>query len=418
MLLLSRLSEARSAGLPVLAVVRGSAINQDGASNGLTAPHGPAQQRVIRQALADAGLGPGDIDAVEAHGTGTRLGDVIEAEAFFATYGRQDRPVPLRLGSVKSNIGHTQAAAGVAGLIKMVQAMRHGVLPRTLHADEPTPRVDWSSERIALLTRAVEWPATDRPRRAGVSSFGISGTNAHVVLEEAPDGGAEAPLSTAAGGGATATAAAAASDRVGPGAVPGRAARSGRALVAFPVSARSVPGLRAQARRLHDHVTATPDASLADIGYSLATTRAALEHRAVVVARDRAGLLDSLRAVAEGDDRSGVHTGTSRPHGSTAFLFTGQGSQRVGMGRELYESRHLHPAFARSLDECCALLDPLLPVPLRDVMFAGPGTEKGALLDTTRFAQPALFALGTALFRQFEAWGCAPARWPDTRWAR
>ncbi|MFG3240164.1 type I polyketide synthase [Streptomyces sp. NPDC048157] len=404
MLLLSRLSEARSAGLPVLAVVRGSAINQDGASNGLTAPHGPAQQRVIRQALADAGLGPGDIDAVEAHGTGTRLGDVIEAEAFFATYGRQDRPVPLRLGSVKSNIGHTQAAAGVAGLIKMVQAMRHGVLPRTLHADEPTPRVDWSSERIALLTRAVEWPATDRPRRAGVSSFGISGTNAHVVLEEAPDGGAEAPLSTAAGGGATA----AAIDRVGPGAVPGRAARSGRAPVAFPVSARSVPGLRAQARRLHDHVAATPDVSLADIGYSLATTRAALEHRAVVVARDRAGLLDSLRAVAEGDDRSGVHTGTSRPHGSTAFLFTGQGSQRVGMGRELHESRDLHPAFARSLDECCALLDPLLPVPLRDVMFAGPGTEKGALLDTTRFAQPALFALETALFRQFEAWGVRP----------
>ncbi|MEU6926760.1 type I polyketide synthase [Streptomyces sp. NPDC046631] len=404
MLLLSRLSEARRAGLPVLAVVRGSAINQDGASNGLTAPHGPAQQRVIRQALADAGVGPGDIDAVEAHGTGTRLGDVIEAEAFFATYGRQDRPTPLRLGSVKSNIGHTQAAAGVAGLIKMVQAMRHGVLPRTLHADEPTPRVDWSSERIALLTRAVEWPATDRPRRAGVSSFGISGTNAHVVLEEAPDGGVEASLSTAADGGATA----AASDRVGPGAVPGRAARSGRPSVAFPVSARSVPGLRAQARRLYDHVAAAPDASLADIGYSLATTRAALEHRAVVVARDRAGLLDSLRAVAEGDGGSGVHTGTSRPHGSTAFLFTGQGSQRVGMGRELYESRDLHPAFARSLDECCALLDPLLPVPLRDVMFAGPGTEKGALLETTRFAQPALFALETALFRQFEAWGVRP----------
>ncbi|MGW7705721.1 type I polyketide synthase [Streptomyces sp. NPDC054771] len=403
MLLLSRLSEARRAGLPVLAVVRGSAINQDGASNGLTAPHGPAQQRVIRQALADAGLGPGDIDAVEAHGTGTRLGDVIEAEAFFATYGHQDRPTPLRLGSVKSNIGHTQAAAGVAGLIKMVQAMRHGVLPRTLHADEPTPRVDWSSERIALLTRAVEWPATDRPRRAGVSSFGISGTNAHVVLEEAPDGGAEASPSTAADGGA-----AAASDRVGPGAVPGRAARSGRASVAFPVSARSVPGLRAQARRLYDHVAAAPDASLADIGYSLATTRAALEHRAVVVARDRAGLLDSLRAVAEGDGGSGVHTGTSRPHGSTAFLFTGQGSQRVGMGRELYESRDLHPAFARSLDECCALFDPLLPVPLRDVMFAGPGTEKGALLETTRFAQPALFALETALFRQFEAWGVRP----------
>ncbi|MFF8918720.1 type I polyketide synthase [Streptomyces sp. NPDC015032] len=403
MLLLSRLSEARRAGLPVLAVVRGSAVNQDGASNGLTAPHGPAQQRVIRQALVDAGLNPGDIDAVEAHGTGTRLGDVIEAEAFFATYGRHARQRPLRLGSVKSNIGHTQAAAGVAGVIKMVQAMRHGVLPRTLHADEPTPRVDWSTGRVALLTRSVEWPATDRRRRAGVSSFGISGTNAHVVLEEPPGDGATAPPNAVADGGA-------ASGRVGPGAVREGATRPGPAVVAFPVSARSLPGLRAQARRLYDHVVAAPDASLVDIGYSLATTRAALEHRAVVVARDRAELLGSLQAVAEGGGRPGVHTGTSRHHASTAFLFTGQGSQRVGMGRELYESRDLHPAFASSLDECCALLDPLLPVPLRDVMFAGPGTETGALLDTTRFAQPALFALETALFRQFEAWGVRPGQ--------
>ncbi|MFG2631030.1 type I polyketide synthase [Streptomyces sp. NPDC048473] len=401
MLLLSRLSEARRAGLPVLAVVRGSAVNQDGASNGLTAPHGPAQQRVIRQALVDAGLIPGDIDAVEAHGTGTRLGDVIEAEAFFATYGRQARQRPLRLGSVKSNIGHTQAAAGVAGVIKMVQAMRHGVLPRTLHADEPTPRVDWSTGRIALLTRTVEWPATDRQRRAGVSSFGISGTNAHVVLEEAPDDGEAAPPCALADGGT-------ASGRVGPGAVLEGAARPGPAAVAFPVSARSVPGLRAQARRLYDHVVAAPDAAPVDIGYSLATTRAAFEHRAVVVARDRAELLGSLRAVAEGGDRPGVHTGTSRHHGPQALLFTGQGSQRVGMGRELYESRDLHPAFASSLDDCCALFDTLLPVPLRDVMFAGPGTETGALLHTTRFAQPALFALETALFRQFEAWGVRP----------
>ncbi|MFE7356174.1 type I polyketide synthase [Streptomyces sp. NPDC057543] len=402
MLLLSRLSEARRAGLPVLAVVRGSAVNQDGASNGLTAPHGPAQQRVIRQALTDAGLTPGDINAVEAHGTGTRLGDIIEAEAFIATYGRQERQHPLRLGSVKSNIGHTQAAAGVAGVIKMVQAMRHGVLPRTLHVDEPTPRVDWSSGRIALLTRPVGWPAADRPRRAGVSSFGISGTNAHVVLEEAPGDGEAASLSAPADGGA-------AKGPVGPGVELECAARPGRTAVAFPVSAKSVLGLRAQARRLYDHVAAAPDASLVDIGYSLATTRAALEHRAVVVARDRAELLRSLRAVTEGGGRPGVHTGTSRHHGSPAFLFTGQGSQRVGMGRELYESRDLHPAFAESLDECCALLDPLLPVPLRDVMFAGPGTETGALLDTTRFAQPALFALETALFRQFEAWGVRPA---------
>ncbi|MEV5682888.1 type I polyketide synthase [Streptomyces sp. NPDC052164] len=401
MLLLSRLSEARRAGLPVLAVVRGSAVNQDGASNGLTAPHGPAQQRVIRQALADAGLNAGDIDAVEAHGTGTRLGDVIEAEAFFATYGRQARQRPLRLGSVKSNIGHTQAAAGVAGVIKMVQAMRHGVLPRTLHADEPTPRVDWSTGRIALLSRAEEWPATDRPRRAGVSSFGISGTNAHVLLEETPDDGEAAPSHGAADGGL-------ASGRVAPGAVAGGATHPGPAAVAFPVSARSVPGLRAQARRLYDHVVAAPDVSLVDIGYSLATTRAAFEHRAVPVARDRDGLLGSLRAVAEDGGGPGTHPGTSRHRGPLALLFTGQGSQRVGMGRELYESRDRYPAFAASLDECCALLDPLLPVPLRDAMFAEPGTEKGALLHTTRFTQPALFALETALFRQFEAWGVRP----------
>ncbi|MEV5432573.1 type I polyketide synthase [Streptomyces sp. NPDC052701] len=393
MLLLSRLSEARRAGLPVLAVVRGSAVNQDGASNGLTAPHGPAQQRVILQALADAGLAPGDIDAVEAHGTGTRLGDVIEAEAFLATYGRQERERPLWLGSVKSNIGHTQAAAGVAGVIKTVQAMAHGMLPRTLHADEPTGRVDWSSGRLALLNRAVRWPRTDRPRRAGVSSFGISGTNAHVVLEEAPADRDTPPP------------AAGADDGAGNGRVDGGAAPVS---VPVPVSARSGPGLRAQARRLYDQVAADPDAAPVDIGYSLATTRAAFEHRAVVVARDRAELLASLRAVAEGSHLPRVRTGTSRRRGPLALLFTGQGSQRIGMGRELYESRGVHPGFARSFDESCSLLDPLLPVPLRDVVFAGPDTETGVLLHTTRFAQPALFALETALFRLLEEWGVRP----------
>lgn len=236
----------------------------------------------------------------------------------------------------------------------------------------------------------MEWPATGRPRRAGVSSFGISGTNAHVVLEEPPRAVAE----------------------------PEGTARPGPAAVAVPVSARSLPGLRAQARQLHDHMAAAPDAAPADIGYSLATTRAVFDHRAVLVARDRAELLGALRAVAEGGDRPGVHTGTSRRHGPTAVLFTGQGAQRVGMGRELYESRELHPAFADSWDECCALLDTLLPVPLRDVVVAEPGTKAGALLHTTRFAQPALFALETALFRQFEAWGYARTWWPGTRWAR
>ncbi|MFJ9342288.1 type I polyketide synthase [Streptomyces sp. NPDC101733] len=410
MLLLSRLSEARRKGLAVLAVVRGSAVNQDGASNGLTAPHGPAQQRVIHQALADAGLTPADVDVVEAHGTGTRLGDVIEAEAFLAVYGREPRPRPLWLGSVKSNIGHTQAAAGVAGVIKTVQAMAHGVLPPTLHADEPNPAVDWSSGRVALLTREVPWPEADRPRRAGVSSFGISGTNAHVVLEEAPpadrpQGPRPAPADPAD-----------TPDGVVPRAdgvllVPSSApvpVSSPPLPVPFVLSARSRRGLRDQARRLHDQVAATPDAEPVDIGHSLATTRSAFEYRAVAVARDRGELLASLSAFAEGRRRPTVHTGTARKQGSLAFLFTGQGSQGLAMGRELYGQRGPHPAFARSFDESCALFDPLLPTPLRDVVFADDGSENGALLWTTRFAQPALFALETALFRLLESWGVRP----------
>ncbi|WP_322869498.1 type I polyketide synthase [Streptomyces goshikiensis] len=387
MLLLSRLSHARRTGLEVLAVVRGSAVNQDGASNGLTAPHGPAQQRVIRQALADAGLAPADVDVVEAHGTGTRLGDVIEAEAFLAVYGRESRQRPLWLGSVKSNIGHTQAASGVAGVIKTVQAMAHGVLPRTLHADEPNPAVDWPSGQVALLTRPVPWPEADRPRRAGVSSFGISGTNAHVVLEEPPP-----------------------QDRAqAPGPTPPATSTPTLAPVPFVLSARSRAGLRDQARQLYEHVSAAPDAEPVDIGYSLATTRSAFEHRAVAVARDRAELLASLRALAGGGGRRpGTHTGAARRPGPLAILFTGQGSQRLGMGAQLYGQRSLHPAFARSFDESCALFDPLLPRPLRDVVFAHEDSEAGALLRTTRFAQPALFALETALFRLLESWDVRP----------
>ncbi|MFI0822787.1 SDR family NAD(P)-dependent oxidoreductase [Streptomyces sp. NPDC021098] len=380
LVLLERLSDARRNGHRVLAVIRGSAINQDGASNGLTAPNGPSQQRVITQALANARLSPAEIDVVEAHGTGTRLGDPIEAHALLTTYG-QDRPdgKPLWLGSVKSNIGHTQGAAGVAGVIKMVMAMRYETLPATLNVNGPTPHVNWDAGAVRLLTESVDWPRGERPRRAAVSSFGISGTNAHLLLESAPD---SPPALTA-------------TEEDPP---------VGRTLP-WVLSARTGRALRDQAEALAAHADDNPRLPLADVGWSLARTRTVFEHRAVILGDDRDQLLTAVRALSEGRNHPGLtHAGAARP-GATAFMFTGQGSQQPGMGSELYQR---FEAFATALDEACAHLDPVLGCSLRAVLFAAEDTDEARSLHRTGLTQAALFALETALFRLVESFGLAP----------
>ncbi|MFE3639347.1 type I polyketide synthase, partial [Streptomyces sp. NPDC059168] len=369
MLLVERLSDARRNGHPVLAVVRGSAINQDGASNGLTAPNGPSQQRVIRQALANARLSAADVDVVEAHGTGTTLGDPIEAQALLATYG-QDRPEgrPLLLGSVKSNIGHAQAAAGVAGVMKMVLAMRHGVLPRSLHIAEPTPHVDWTAGEVALLTEQRAWPETGRPWRAGVSSFGFSGTNAHAIIEQAPaDAGTDDPETPEPSPEPllTTNPAPHAQDGSAPGApLP----------LPWPLAARNDKALRGQAERLLTHLATHPDQRVADIGHSLATTRTALGRRAVLIGRDRDEYENALTALAAGNTSPLVVQGEA-VGGRTAFLFPGQGSQWVGMAVALLDAS---PVFATRVDECAKALEPFTDWSLRDVLC---GVEGAPSLD-------------------------------------
>ncbi|MBB5857529.1 SDR family NAD(P)-dependent oxidoreductase [Amycolatopsis umgeniensis] len=369
LLVLERLSDARRNGHPVLAVVRGSAINQDGASNGLSAPNGPSQERVIRRALADAGLTPSEVDAVEAHGTGTTLGDPIEANALIATYGKR-RERPLWLGSLKSNIGHAQAAAGVGGVIKMVEAMRHGVLPKTLHVDEPTSHVDWTAGAVSLLTAHQPWPADERPRRAGVSSFGISGTNAHVILEQAPD--AEEPAEADV-----------------PGALP------------LVLSAHSAPALRAQAERLR--TTLTGETSTADIAWSLAQGRSALDHRAVIVGNDRADLLEGLSAVAAGEAGDGVVTGVAPgDRGDVVFLFPGQGSQWAGMATRLLDSS---PVFAARIRDCEEALAEYVDWSLTGVLLGEDGAPS---LERVDVVQPVLFAVMVALAEVWRSHGVEP----------
>ncbi|MDX3311413.1 SDR family NAD(P)-dependent oxidoreductase [Streptomyces sp. ME08-AFT2] len=384
--LVERLSRARARGHRVLALVRGSAINQDGASNGLTAPSGPAQQRVITAALGDAGLRPSDVDAVEAHGTGTRLGDPIEAQALLATYGR-DRTEPLWLGSVKSNIGHTQAASGAAGVIKMVQAVRHGLLPRTLHVDAPTAQVDWTVGAVSLLTEPLEWPTVDRPRRAGISSFGLSGTNAHVIIEQAPaehepaehEPGEHAPVA----------------DAPEPGAQPDP-------VVVWPVHGRTEAALRAQAARLRDHVAAVPDARPADIGWSLAVGRTAFDHRAVVLGADRAELLSGLDAVAGATGRpaaQGVAAGADR----VAFVFPGHGAQWPGMAKGLLQE---FPVFRESVHACAKAFAEFIEWDLLDVLHDVEGAPPLHRVDVV---QPALFTMMVSLAALWRAHGVHPS---------
>jgi acyl transferase domain-containing protein len=391
---LERLSDARRHGRRILAVVAGSAVNQDGASNGLTAPSGPSQQRVIRAALANAGLSAGDVDVVEAHGTGTVLGDPIEAQALLATYGRARLPErPLWLGSVKSNIGHTAAASGVAGVIKMVLALQHATLPATLHVDVPTPHVDWSAGHVRLLTEAMPWAASGRPRRAGVSAFGVSGTNAHAILEEAP------PRDSDSG---------AADDGPDVALVGSETAAQpllGRAVTAWPVSGRTVAGLQAQAGRLAGWVAARPGLEPADVAWSLAVTRSAFEHRAVITGASPEELTAGLTAAAVGEPRAGTVTGSVPPGtgpGLTVFVFPGQGGQWAGMGRELMACC---PVFATRLAECGRALAPYTDWALADVI---AGAEGAPDLDRVDVVQPALWAVMLSLAAVWEAAGVTP----------
>ncbi|MFS0693260.1 SDR family NAD(P)-dependent oxidoreductase [Streptomyces nitrosporeus] len=403
-LVLERLSQAERHGHRVWATIRAGAINQDGASNGLSAPNGIAQRQVIRDALTAARLSAADVDAVEAHGTGTVLGDPIEAEALIATYGQSrpadgdGAPVPLYLGSLKSNIGHTLAAAGVGGVIKMTMAMHHGVLPRTLHVDEPTPQVDWSCGSVSLLTQPQRWPSTGRPRRAGVSSFGISGTNAHLILEQSPAITGPAPThgSRSKGHASASGTPAETSAEPLPQSLPGTE------LVPWVLSGKSKNALKAQAARLRRHIGQHADVAYQDIARSLATTRTRFSHSAVVLAGDRATTAARIDALAEGRTETGVVTGTARPPDKTVFVFGGQGSQWPRMGQRLYQDSM---KFRESLDAADQALQPYTQWSVLDVLRQAPGAPG---LEADSVIQPALFAVMTSLAATLQHHGIVP----------
>ncbi|MGQ0505343.1 MAG: alpha/beta fold hydrolase [Myxococcaceae bacterium] len=380
MVVLERLSEARKHGHPVLALVRGTAVNQDGRSNGPTAPNGPAQEAVIAAALERSGLDPAMVDYLECHGTGTRLGDPIEVQAAAKAYGlARSKDRPLLLGSVKTNIGHTEAAAGMAGIIKTVLAIRHGVIPKTLHFDAPNPNIPWNDLPVKVVSERSNWPERSGPRRAAVSSFGFSGTNAHLILEQVKDG--STPV-----------------------------VRSARRAECLVLSGRTRQAVEALASRLHAQLS-DPHAGaneLDDWAFTLATRRTHHEERAALIVQSKEALKDALGALSRGAASAEVRRGRAGSGGPprVGFVFTGQGSQRIGMGRQLSEQ---WPVFKAALDEAFDAFEGNLPRPLREVMWAEPGSVAAKQLNETGFTQPAIFAMEWALMTQWQAWGVEPA---------
>lgn len=378
-IVLQRLSDARLEGRRILAILTGSAVNQDGKSNGIMAPNPSAQIGVLENACKSARVDPLEIGYVEAHGTGTSLGDRIEAHALGMVFGRK-RPGsgPLMIGSIKPNIGHLEGAAGIAGLIKAVLMVERGSLLPSGGFTEPNPAIPFTELGLRVVDELQEWPVVaGRPRRAGVSSFGFGGTNAHVIVEEAGSVGADTVSGRADVGG------------------------SGGGVVAWVISGKTASALAAQAGRLGRYVRARPALDVVDVGYSLVSTRSVFDHRAVVVGQTRDELLAGLAGVVAGRPEAGVVCGVGKPAGKTAFVFAGQGSQWLGMGSELYAA---YPVFAEALDAVVDELDRHLRYPLRDVIW---GHDQD-LLNTTEFAQPALFAVEVALYRLLMSWGVRP----------